>query len=112
MTTKKSIPVCSSNTPKVKRCKPDCPSIPTVDIAKPIHIDKKPFSILPLDIETVIESAATINRKYSAGPNLIANPATGSAINVINTAAMVPPINEAIAEIASAASARPFIAMG
>ena len=112
ITIRKSIPVCSSSIPIVNRLTPDCPSIPTVAIDNPTTIAMNPLSMLPLDMDAVMESAATISRKYSAGPNLSANRDTGVASMTIKIAAMVPPIKDAMAEIARADSAFPFFAMG
>jgi ABC-type xylose transport system permease subunit len=71
-----------------------------------------PFAMFFFDIAAVAERAKTIRRKYSAGPNRIAKRATGMAVKIITTVAIIPPIKEAIAEIARAASARPCIAIG
>ena len=53
----------------------------------------------------------TIREKYSAGPNLKASSANGGANAAINNVATLPAKNEPKAAIASAAPARPFLAM-
>jgi hypothetical protein len=82
------------------------------DIINPIVIDNNPFKTLPSDREAVAVKAKTISAKYSGGPNIKAIFASGKARKTKPIAASRPPIKEAIAEIARAASASPFIAIG
>ncbi len=44
--------------------------------------------------------------RYSAGPNLIAKSARGWARKMMNTVAIMPPMKDAMPEMASAASGR------
>ena len=55
--------------------------------------------------------ASTISMKYSGGPSRTANSATRGANRVTTTVASVPATNEPMAEVASAAPARPLLAM-
>ena len=112
MTTTKSMPVCSAVTPKVKRIAPDCGSMPTVAIISPRHIESSPFSIASFEMAAVAASAKHMSMKYSGGPNLSAKRATGTATATNAIVAMRPPMNEAMAEMASAASACPEVDIG
>ena len=58
-----------------------------------------------------VVNASSISMKYSGGPSLTANSATTGANSVTSTVAMVPATNEPIAEVASAAPARPLLAI-
>ena len=58
-----------------------------------------------------VQKASTISRKYSGGPSLTACTATKGANSVTPTVAMVPATNEPIAAVASAAPARPCLAI-
>ena len=66
--------------------------------------------LLPSTALTVVK-ASTISRKYSGGPSLTAKSATVGANSVTTTVAMVPATNEPIAAVASAAPARPLLAI-
>jgi len=72
----------------------------------------KPLMRLPLLIDAVAASAKTYSWKYSGAPNFTANRATGTDMSTIMTVAMIPPMKEAIAEMARAASALPFRVIG
>ena len=86
--------------------------MPIEEIMSPKVVAMKPLIVSPLVIDAVAERAKTNNMKYSAGPKCSAKRATGSATATMITVAMIPPINDAIAEIASAASARPLSVIG
>ena len=96
----------------MKRIAPDCGSMPTVAIMRPRHIERSPLSIASLDIAAVAASAKHMSMKYSGGPNLRAKRATGTAIATKAIVDIMPPMKEAIAEMARAASARPCVAIG
>ena len=66
--------------------------------------------LLPSTALTVVK-ASTISMKYSGGPSLTANSATTGANSVTSTVAMVPATKEPIAAVASAAPARPLLAI-
>ena len=55
--------------------------------------------------------ASSISRKYSGGPSLTAYSATSGANNVTRMVAMVPATKEPMAAVASAAPARPLLAI-
>ena len=55
--------------------------------------------------------ASSIRQKYSAGPNFRANEVSGSENSVMPTTPIVPAMKEPIAAMASAAPARPFLAI-
>ena len=110
-TTMKPMPSCSSGRSKVKRCCPLCRSMPMVANISPRNIDSRPLaSDGPVSAATEV-IANSISVKYSAGPNLSAKPASGTASSDSSTTDIVPATNEAIAEIASAAPARPLRAI-
>ena len=67
-------------------------------------------ALWPSTALTVVK-ASTISMKYSGGPSLTANSATPGANSVTTTVAMVPATKEPIAEVASAAPARPLLAI-
>ena len=66
--------------------------------------------LLPSTALTVVK-ASNISMKYSGGPNLTAKSATMGANSVTSTVAIVPATNEPMAAVASAAPARPFLAI-
>ena len=66
--------------------------------------------LLPSTADTV-QKASTISRKYSGGPSRTAYSATSGANRVTSTVAMVPATKEPMAAVASAAPARPFLAI-
>ena len=66
--------------------------------------------LLPSTALTVTK-ASSISMKYSGGPSWTANSATIGANSVTSTVASVPATNEPIAAVASAAPARPFLAI-
>jgi hypothetical protein len=65
---------------------------------------------LPSTALTVV-NASSISMKYSGGPSLTANSATMGANRVTSTVAMVPATKEPMAAVASAAPARPLLAI-
>ena len=66
--------------------------------------------LLPSTALTVVK-ASTISMKYSGGPSLTAKSATTGANSVTMTVAMVPATKDPIAAVASAAPARPLLAI-
>lgn len=67
-------------------------------------------ALLPSTALTVVK-ASSIRQKYSGGPSFTANSATTGANSVTSKVAMVPATKEPIAEVASAAPARPLLAI-
>ncbi|MNN92947.1 hypothetical protein D3C81_2113070 [compost metagenome] len=66
--------------------------------------------LCPSTALTVVK-ASTISMKYSGGPSLTAKSATTGANSVTTTVAIVPATNEPMAAVASAAPARPLLAI-
>ena len=80
-------------------------------MARPTNNAVKPRSrLLPSTALTVVK-ASTMSRKYSGGPSLTACSATNGADMVTSTVARVPATKEPMAEVASAAPARPLRAI-
>ena len=96
----------------VKRMAPDWPSMPIVDIMKPMPMAMKPLRMLPSDKVIVAVSANSISANFSDGPNLRAIAATGSVRKTRKTIPTMPPTNDAHAEMASASPALPLLAIG
>ena len=67
-------------------------------------------ALLPSTAVTVVK-ASSISMKYSGGPSRTAYFATIGANSVTSTVAMVPATKEPIAAVASAAPARPLLAI-
>jgi hypothetical protein len=86
--------------------------MPTVVIINPRSRDKRPFKRASFEMDAVAAKAKTISAKYSGGPNFRANLATGRARKTKIMVDISPPIKDAIAEIARAVSACPFLAIG
>ena len=106
------MPSCRCSMPMVKRMAPDCPSMPMVDIMKPMPIAMKPLRRLPSASVMVAVSANSISANFSDGPNFRAMAATGSVRKIRKTMPNMPPTNEAQAEMARASPARPCLAIG
>ncbi len=70
------------------------------------------MTIFPDDKVTIAESVNKNNKKYSCGPNFKAKFDNGFARTIKPITAVMPPINEAIAEIVSALPASPFLVIG
>ena len=70
-----------------------------------------PRSVLCPSTALTVVKASTISRKYSGGPSFTANSATAGANIVTTTVAMVPATKEPMAAVASAAPARPLLAI-
>ncbi len=79
--------------------------------ARPMNSAVMPRSVLLPSTALTVVKASTISMKYSGGPSLTANSATKGANSVTTTVAMVPATNEPMAEVASAAPARPLLAI-
>jgi hypothetical protein len=71
----------------------------------------RPRSVLLPRTALTVMKASTISMKYSGAPSCTANSATIGANSVTSTVASVPATNEPIAAVASAAPARPFLAI-
>ena len=70
-----------------------------------------PRTVLWPSTALTVVKASTISMKYSGGPRRTAKSATTGANRVTMTVAMVPATNEPMAEVASAAPARPLLAI-
>ncbi|MCY1379398.1 hypothetical protein D9M69_671140 [compost metagenome] len=66
--------------------------------------------LCPSTALTVVK-ASSIRQKYSGGPSFTANSARMGANSVTSTVAMEPATKEPMAEVASAAPARPLLAI-
>ncbi len=100
-------PSCSPISPKVKRGLP-------VTISWPMRLRKIPAPAInsPLRIEPCVrymsrERPRHMSEKYSAGPNLTANLARGSAMNIKPTRPIVPAMKEPNAAMPRAGPALP-----
>ena len=85
--------------------------MPTSPIARPMNSAVRPRSVLLPSTALTVQKASTISRKYSGGPSRTAYSATTGAKNVTSTVAIVPATKEPIAAVASAAPARPCLAI-
>jgi len=83
-----------------------------VESISPTTIEKSPFKRFPSDKVMVATRAKAMSENISAGPNFSAAEATGWLRKMRNIMPIVPPINEAIAEMASAVPALPFLVIG
>ena len=106
-TTTKPMPSESSGTPNVKRCSPELTSVPMMPSSRPSTIIAIAFSSDPLASTTAASRPSTISEKYSAGPNLSANSASGGANAATTSVATDPAMNEPIAATDSALPAFP-----
>ena len=79
--------------------------------ARPISSAVMPRNVLLPSTALTVVKASTISMKYSGGPSLTAKSATTGANSVTITVAIVPATNEPIAAVASAAPARPLLAI-
>ena len=109
--TRKSTPSCNTSNPMVKRTSPDWPSIPMLATIRPTKSEARPRNNLPSARVTAAVMANRIRANISDGPNFRAKLAASCAIRTTITQAIMPPMKEAIAEVASAAPARPFCAI-
>ena len=107
----KPTPSCSSGMPKSKRATPELTSVPTMPSNRPSKIIAIALIKEPEANTTAPTRPKTISEKYSAGPNLNANSASGGAKAAISNVATLPAKKEPIAAIANAAPARPFLAI-
>ncbi len=105
------MPSMNSSTPPVYRVAPVIWSIPTRPIASPRKREVIPLSVLPPSTALTVVKASNIRQKYSGGPSSTAYSATMGANSVTRTVAMVPATKEPIAAVASAAPARPLLAI-
>jgi len=87
-------------------------SMPIVESMKPMHIAMTPFRRLPSASVMVATSAKSISENISAGPKRSAASAMGPVRKTRKSMPIVPPMNEAMAEMASAAPASPFFVIG
>ena len=76
-------------------------------ITRPTSSETAPRRSLPSASVMAAVMAKRISENISAGPNLSAKLAAACASSTTITQAMMPPMKEAIAEVASAAPARP-----
>lgn len=86
--------------------------MPMVESMKPMHMAMTPLSRLPSARVMVATRAKSMRENISAGPNFSAAAAMGPVRKTRKTMPMVPPMKEAMAEMARAAPASPFFVMG
>ena len=110
-TGRKSMPSSSAGWPKISRCVPWIGSTPTIAIISPrsAAISALVGELVPRLAQAVMPSSAS--RKYSGALNFSANAASGGVMNTTAVTAATPARNEPIAEMLSAAPARPFRAI-
>ena len=80
-------------------------------MARPTNNATMPRSVLLPSTALTVVKASTISMKYSGGPRRTAYSATRGAKKVTSTVAIVPATNEPMAAVASAAPARPLLAI-
>ena len=85
--------------------------MPTSPMARPTPSAVSPRSVLCPSTALMVQKASTISRKYSGGPRRTACSATTGAKKVTTTVAMEPATKEPMAAVASAAPARPCLAI-
>ena len=85
--------------------------MPMRPMARPMNRAVTPRSALAPRTEDTVMKASTISAKYSGGPKRSATSASQGANSVRRMVAMVPATKEPIAAVASAAPARPFLAI-
>ena len=85
--------------------------MPTSPMARPANSAVRPRSVLCPSTALTVVNASSIRQKYSGGPSVTANSARKGANSVTSTVAKVPATKEPIAEVASAAPARPLLAI-
>ena len=86
--------------------------MPTVDSMRPKQMAMAPFRRLPSDRVMVATRANIISENISGGPNFRAALAIGWVRKMRNTMPIMPPMKEAMAEMASAAPALPCLVIG
>ena len=70
-----------------------------------------PRTVLWPSTALTVQKASSISKKYSGGPSRMAYSATSGAYKVTSTVPIVPATNEPMAAVASAAPARPLLAI-
>ena len=80
-------------------------------MAKPTNKAVNPRNVLCPNTALTVVNANSIKQKYSGGPSFTAYSATSGANRVTTTVAILPATNEPIAAVASAAPARPLLAI-
>ena len=80
-------------------------------MARPTNKAAKPRTVLCPSTALTVVSASSIRQKYSGGPRRTAYSATTGANSVTMSVAIVPATKEPIAAVASAAPARPLLAI-
>ena len=106
-----SMPSSSSGTPPVYRAWPEIWSMPISPMARPMNSATMPRRVLRPSTALTVVKASSIRQKYSGGPSCTAKLASIGANRVTSTVAMVPATNDPIAAVASAAPARPLLAI-
>ncbi|MNC90151.1 hypothetical protein D3C83_62150 [compost metagenome] len=82
-----------------------------VPSSSPASAIARPFSMEPPVRLASVVSPSTISAKYSGGPKVTAQSASGGAASISSTTLSVPAMNDPIAAIPSAAPARPLSAI-
>jgi hypothetical protein len=93
--------------PKTKRWEPVRGSSPTVPSTRPEQTTRSALTVEPFTRYTMMLRPSTIRLKYSGGPNLSAALASVGARKMRRKTVMVPAMNEANAEMPSAAPGLP-----
>jgi hypothetical protein len=111
-TTRKSMPLISSGTPKVMRMSPEIVSMPTPAMMKPSVSETMIFALFSLPMPMKLQKVRKNTAKNSAGPKRSANRATSGARKVISTTPAMAPTKEEVKAAVSASPALPFWAIG
>ena len=107
----KSMPSCSSSSPKVKRKAPELTSVPMRPKRSPSKTMQMAFKSEPVASTVALTSPNTIRLKYSAGPNWKASSVKGGAKAAIKSVATHPAKKLPMAAIPKAEPARPRLAI-
>ena len=95
----------------MNRAWPLKPSMPTNPSVNPSSRLSQPFTLESPSIVVTMTNASTISAKYSADPNASASFTISGAVTLRASVASVPATNDPIADVASAAPARPLRAI-
>ena len=107
----RSMPATRFTFPNVKRSVPVTVSCPIVASSAPSPIITVPFRAEPSISSTVQTRPRSMRTQYSGGPKESANSLSSGEKKVRRTSATVPAMNDPVAEMPSAAPARPRLAI-
>src|SRR5674476_363157 len=111
-TTRKSMPISSSDQPKVMRNSPLTVSIPIAARPKPSIMEMMVLKGALVSVPTKLQKVSRKTAKNSGGPNLRANFDTSGARNVISSTPTKAPMNDPVNDAVSASPAFPCWASG